>query len=115
MPTYDYECENCGNTLNDIYQSINDKPLKKCASCGKHSLYRVIHAPYFSVKGEPTSIIQLAEQNSNRMGKSKVEDMSAKDKENKKQALSEAKKEMRTKINSMSESQKRRYINDGKI
>ena len=115
MPTYDYECENCGNILNDIYQSINDKPLKKCASCGKHSLYRVIHAPYFSVKGEPTSIIQLAEQNSKRMGKSKVEDMSAKDKENKKQALSEAKKEIKTKINKMGESEKRRYIEYGKI
>jgi len=33
MPTYDYRCKACGHTF-DEFQSITDKPLKKCPKCG---------------------------------------------------------------------------------
>lgn len=33
MPTYDYECKGCGN-VTEVFQSITDSPLKKCAKCG---------------------------------------------------------------------------------
>jgi len=33
MPTYDYRCKACGHTF-DEFQSITDKPLKKCPACG---------------------------------------------------------------------------------
>ena len=35
MPTYDYYCEKCETTF-EIFQSMNDKKLKKCIdqSCG---------------------------------------------------------------------------------
>jgi putative FmdB family regulatory protein len=34
MPTYEYECKSCGHTF-DVFQSMNDEPLKICPQCGK--------------------------------------------------------------------------------
>jgi putative FmdB family regulatory protein len=33
MPTYDYICQNCQHEL-EVFQSITEKPLKKCPECG---------------------------------------------------------------------------------
>lgn len=115
MPRYDYECSACGHKIEDVYQEIKDKPLIKCKYCKKHTLERVIFAPHVFVRGEATTIGQLAERNSRKMGKSQVDDKTLRDKESKKDALKEAKKEIHSKINSLSKSQKRRYIEDGKI
>lgn len=113
MPRYDYECSSCGHKMEDVYQDINDKPLKKCSNCKKHSLERIIFAPHVFVRGEATTMGQLAERNSKKMGKSQVEDLSNKDKDSKKDALKEAKREMHSKLNKMNSSQKRRYIENG--
>ena len=43
MPTYDYICENCGCEF-EHFQSITAKPLRKCSSCGKLKLKRLIGA-----------------------------------------------------------------------
>ena len=40
MPTYDYECNGCGHTL-EIFQGINDPVKKKCPECGKNKLKRL--------------------------------------------------------------------------
>jgi putative FmdB family regulatory protein len=40
MPTYDYECEACGHSL-EVFQGINDPVLKKCPECGKNKLKRL--------------------------------------------------------------------------
>ena len=40
MPTYDYECEACGHSL-EVFQGINDAVLKKCPECGKKKLKRL--------------------------------------------------------------------------
>ncbi len=40
MPTYDYECEACGHTL-EYFQGINDPMLKKCPECKKQKLKRL--------------------------------------------------------------------------
>ncbi len=48
MPTYSYKCENeeCKHNKPespiDIFHSIMDEPKKKCPSCGKSSLTRLI-------------------------------------------------------------------------
>ena len=39
MPTYDYECNDCGHAL-EIFQGINDPVKKKCPECGKNKLQR---------------------------------------------------------------------------
>jgi putative FmdB family regulatory protein len=41
MPTYDYKCNACGHTF-EQFQSMKDKALKKCPSCGKNALERLI-------------------------------------------------------------------------
>ena len=39
MPTYEYHCDACEHTF-DEFQSMSDKPLKKCPKCGKLKLRR---------------------------------------------------------------------------
>ena len=34
MPTYEYKCKSCGYTF-EKFQSIKDKPLRKCPKCGR--------------------------------------------------------------------------------
>ena len=41
MPTYDYQCESCGHEL-EIFQSMSDKPKRKCPECGQLKLKRLI-------------------------------------------------------------------------
>ena len=43
MPTYEYQCDACEHNF-DEFQSIKDKPLKKCPQCGKNKLRRVFGA-----------------------------------------------------------------------
>jgi putative FmdB family regulatory protein len=43
MPTYEYHCDACEHHF-DEFQSITDKPLKKCPQCGKPKLRRVFGA-----------------------------------------------------------------------
>lgn len=41
MPTYDYVCESCGHEL-EVFQSMSEKPKRKCPSCGAMKLARRI-------------------------------------------------------------------------
>ena len=41
MPTYRYECGACGTRFEEL-QGINDKRLKKCPTCGKNKLRRLV-------------------------------------------------------------------------
>lgn len=43
MPTYEYVCSHCGHAF-EKFQSMLDKPLKKCPKCGKNTLKRLIGA-----------------------------------------------------------------------
>ena len=49
MPTYEYVCKNCGETL-EVFQSFSDKPLKKHKQCGG-DLQKVFHARGIVFKG----------------------------------------------------------------
>jgi putative FmdB family regulatory protein len=50
MPFYEYECAACRYYV-EVLQKITDSPLKKCPSCGKLRLKRLISAPVFRLKG----------------------------------------------------------------
>jgi putative FmdB family regulatory protein len=50
MPFYEYECANCKFYL-EVMQKISETPLKKCPSCGKSALKKLISAPVFRLKG----------------------------------------------------------------
>jgi putative FmdB family regulatory protein len=43
MPTYEYECQACKKRFEEL-QSFSDAPLKKCPSCKKKKLQRLIGA-----------------------------------------------------------------------
>ena len=40
MPTYEYACDACEHQFEE-FQSMKDKPLKKCPKCGKRKLRRL--------------------------------------------------------------------------
>ena len=40
MPTYDYECGECGHEF-ELFQSISDKVKRKCPECGRLKLRRL--------------------------------------------------------------------------
>jgi len=41
MPTYQYECENCGDTFETL-QSMTEPKLTTCTDCGQDQLIRLI-------------------------------------------------------------------------
>ncbi len=50
MPFYEYQCQAC-QYYAEVMQKITDPPLKKCPSCGKMTLVKLISAPVFRLKG----------------------------------------------------------------
>ncbi|HQU09856.1 MAG TPA: zinc ribbon domain-containing protein, partial [Opitutales bacterium] len=41
MPTYDYQCKQCGHVF-EAFHSMTAEPLKKCPQCGADALERKI-------------------------------------------------------------------------
>src|ERR1051325_8630163 len=41
MPTYEYQCDACGNKF-EKFQSIKAAPIRKCPKCGKNKVRRLI-------------------------------------------------------------------------
>ncbi len=41
MPTYDYICRACGHEM-ELFQSMSEKPKRKCPECGAMKLERLI-------------------------------------------------------------------------
>jgi putative FmdB family regulatory protein len=50
MPFYEYECASC-KFYSEVMQKITDAPLKRCPSCGKNTLKKLLSAPVFRLKG----------------------------------------------------------------
>ncbi len=50
MPFYEYECSSCKFCV-EAMQKISDAPLRKCPSCGRSTLKKLISAPVFRLKG----------------------------------------------------------------
>jgi putative FmdB family regulatory protein len=50
MPFYEYQCSAC-KAHHEELQKITDGPLRKCPSCGRNTLRRLVSAPVFRLKG----------------------------------------------------------------
>jgi putative FmdB family regulatory protein len=50
MPFYEYECAHC-KFYKEVMQKVSDAPLKKCPSCGRSALKKLVSAPVFRLKG----------------------------------------------------------------
>ena len=51
MPIYEYECRGCGER-HEFIQKFSDSPKRKCPSCGKPRLKKLISAAAFHLKGD---------------------------------------------------------------
>ena len=115
MPIYDYVCEGCDYELNDIEQSIKDKPLKKCPECGKLKLERVIYGGCHVSVRNTTTIGQLADKNFKKFKSLDNEKQAKKKEERNASPVPWHKGEAnRSEINKMTQQQKQRYIMEGK-
>src|SRR5262245_35681119 len=95
MPFYEYECPHCGYR-DEVLQSISEKPLKKCPSCGKSGLKKLISAPVFRLKGSgwyETDFKSDKENKRNLAGAEKEEPKTETKAEAKTEAKTEAKAE----------------------
>lgn len=50
MPTYQYACPDCGAEFERV-QKFADKPIKKCPTCGKSKVHRVVGRIAVTFKG----------------------------------------------------------------
>ncbi|MFZ0435801.1 MAG: zinc ribbon domain-containing protein, partial [Chthoniobacterales bacterium] len=50
MPFYEYQCRACGHEF-EALQKVSDPVQKKCPSCGKNQLTKLVSAPVFRLKG----------------------------------------------------------------
>ena len=68
MPIYEYECRGCGE-LHEFIQKFSDSPKRKCPSCGKLRLKKLISAAAFHLKGDGWYVTDFRDK-----GKSKSKD-----------------------------------------
>ncbi|MDY6866590.1 MAG: FmdB family zinc ribbon protein [Chloroflexota bacterium] len=91
MPTYTYQCENCGIRF-DQYQKFSDDPLIVCPECGEPALRKVYQPVGIVFKGKGF----YATDNRSPSGQtysSEKEDTGKKETESKSETKSEAKPE----------------------
>lgn len=113
MPIYEYRCNNCQIQF-EINQSIKDVIKKKCPECNKMELERLVFAPSVFVRAEASTIGQLADRNSKKIGKDTIQERQAIYEEKTGLKKIKEKKQLHQRINKMNEKEKRRFIEDGK-
>jgi putative FmdB family regulatory protein len=74
MPTYEYSCKKCGQTL-EVFQSFSDKPLRKHQECGG-DLQKVFHARGVVFKGSGFYSTDSRSGSGSKSGQSKDESVS---------------------------------------
>ncbi|MEI8054541.1 MAG: zinc ribbon domain-containing protein [bacterium] len=50
MPIYEYKCQNCGHSFEQL-QKTTDKLLSTCPECGKKQLKKLVSNTSFQLKG----------------------------------------------------------------
>ena len=73
MPRYQYACPDCGNEF-EATQKFTDKPIKKCPTCGKRSVYRVVGQVAVAFKGTGFYINDSKSSDTKKAAKPKVEE-----------------------------------------
>ena len=114
MPTYEYACSGCGHSF-EIVQPMKDKTKRKCPSCKKTKLKRVIGTPMVFIKGEPQTVGHQAERNTEKMGRYELGDKEGKRKESSKKEQSSLGSGPASprQIRKMTSEQKKKHIEKG--
>ena len=68
MPIYDYKCKACEHPFSEEQSIKKYKRRRKCPSCGKYKLERVIGASTVCIRSEAKTLVHLAERNTEKMG-----------------------------------------------
>jgi len=50
MPIYEYACKACGHEFEE-WQKLSDAPVRKCPSCGKRRVEKLVSMTSFQLKG----------------------------------------------------------------
>ena len=112
MPIYDFECPKCVY-YTEIKQGINDPSKYECPHCGEDTLIKVfINPPAVFVRGDAHTIGQLADRNTQKMGKYELADRNQQHGIKRNNEV-EQKRETHKKINSMTPEQKLNWIHSG--
>jgi len=61
MPIYEYECNGCGE-LHEFIQKFDESPKRKCPSCGKLRLRKLVSAAAFHLKGNGWYVTDFRDQ-----------------------------------------------------
>ena len=112
MAIYEYKCIACEHFFEEEISIKKYKKIKKCPSCGKHKLKRILSAPDISVRQESTTLGQLAESNTKKMGRYELEEKQRQDNKE----LGKLKRDTRKtqkEINNMTPNQNKKYILEG--
>jgi len=62
MPIYEYECNGCG-AHHEFLQKFSDSPKRKCPSCGKSRLRKMVSAASFRLKGTGWYVTDFRDKN----------------------------------------------------
>jgi len=74
VPTYEYECKECGHRLEER-QSFSDTPLLDCPECHLLGLERIISGGLGSfMQKDPTTLGHQADRNTQKMGKYELQE-----------------------------------------
>ena len=88
MPIYEYECRGCGEQ-HEFIQKFSESPKRKCPSCGKLRLKKLISAAAFHLKGDGWYVTDFRDKGKSKdTGKSDSAESSA---ESSSESKSEAK------------------------
>ena len=63
MPIYEYECRACGHQFEE-WQKMSDSPVRKCPSCGKRKVERLVSLSAFHLKGSGWYVTDYGGKNS---------------------------------------------------
>ena len=124
MPIYDYKCKACERLFAEEQSIKKYKRRRKCPSCGKYKLERIIGASTVCIRAEAKTLVHLAERNTEKMGSYELGDKRGAQEEaaTKGKKLADGDKpwyhKKRTatseEIKKMTPSQKKKYIEEGK-
>lgn len=114
MPLYDYKCDHCSYTMEDVYQHMKDDSLSICPSCKNSTLFRVIYGGIYSSVKDVKTIGQLADKNWKNLGSYKRSEIENKNRDKSLQTVfPDTGKATRKEINKMNEQQRINYIMTG--
>lgn len=67
MPIYEYECNACGER-HEFIQKFSDGPKRKCPSCGKSRLRKLMSAAAFHLKGDGWYVTDFRDKDKKKNG-----------------------------------------------